>query len=235
MLPLRVLAKHCCVSVGARDREFGAFADTCMPGMRTSQRLKWRVCWQVWARLRNQAGFVTSLVELDDMCNRLRDKSAMVLTVKHGTDDEAQEVAFYDRLLEASFLSVVSLLALFKKAPGVALILRDSGRTGEAAKQLNSRVRRKGILLPFTGDSTTHVTCLDQLYAQANEVQILIRKMARTWAYASRGMFPVSSGRKNTAEEPDAEGVGEWVMWSLVQSPPSLPDDPGVIFPLETR
>jgi hypothetical protein len=176
---------------------------------------------QVWVQLKNQPGFIASLVELNDMCIKLRDKSSIVPTLEDGARREDVTRSFYDRLIEASFVSLMALLALLKKSPGVALVFRDSARTGEAAKQLNSRARRKGTLLPFANDSSTHVKCLDQIYAQANEVQILMRKMVRSWAYSSRGMFPVSVGRNNSNDEVGPEGVGEWVLWSQV--PPPFP------------
>jgi len=169
---------------------------------------------QVWVQLKNQHGFIASLVELNDLCIKFRDKSSIVSTLEDGAMREDAKQSFYDKVIEASFVSLMALLALLKKSPGVALVFRDSARTGEAAKQLNSRARRKGTLLPFANDSTTHVQCLDQIYAQANEVQVLIRKMVRSWAYASRGMFPVSVGRNNSTDEGGPQGVGEWVLWS---------------------
>lgn len=119
---------------------------------------------QVWGQLTKSQGFLIKLSDLEKACDYAAQRRTVAASVKKKDDDT--DKTFMEDFVTTSFNVMVALFGVMKRSPGLSFLYRDALRQTLAAKQINSRLGKRGALLPFSGEVTHYVYCLDQLYAQ---------------------------------------------------------------------
>mmetsp|Transcript_12302 Transcript_12302/g.30885 ORF Transcript_12302/g.30885 Transcript_12302/m.30885 type:complete len:351 (-) Transcript_12302:11-1063(-) len=165
---------------------------------------------QVWEKLCDDPNFKGSLAELRKQCERaLVQRSAQ----NHG-DKNAPKIRQNNRLQHFAVWStdlIIGTIGMVMRATPVLRIIQG-GRLENlmAARQTNVRTGKRGTLLPFSGSDTYYVKCIDQLYAQASEAEVLLRRKIRKWAFVSQGMLMM--------QQEDFSQNAEWVLWAQAKA-----------------
>jgi len=178
---------------------------------------------QVWKRLCKEDGFKDDCEHLRRVCEsaggskkaRATNKIAPAPSLAaSGESNLSRSNSFTD----PSAISVIRTLLFLHKSRGTI----DSYYP---AKQL-SRINKFGSLLPYANEAASTITCLDQLFAQATELDTFLTRKVKIWAYHSEGLVRLAP---QSAEDPlmwmpwkkakNHRATEKRIMWVPLKSP----------------